>query len=668
MSGAYTAIDLSKLPAPTIVEPLEFDQLVLEILADLIARDPVFEGLVPTDPMYKLIEVVAFRELLLRQRVNEAAKGVMLSYAQGSDLDQIAARYGVQRIEFSADDYSRIDAELRELVVAAMQNLPNITVTAGVNAANTTITGVTGRSVHEDIVLPVIRTLQKSKAELVPQTYITYRAVRGATNPGKLYCLLTKAQAQAELAQLQAIWAEAQDLANDKYQDAITDANDTYATDVAAIDALKLARIDEILEDDHLTSVNASAERISFFNLAPGDENPVRRLALNGGQLRWEARRLQRQKDDYDAGELITPFAWRRPLMDDASYESMGINYSAAVDNDEETAFLNDWALTKAAYDTAVAEAEVEFAPDYAQAIVDRDAAIAAASLLIPEDTFDFADDLLEDATLQEFVEWNANIDEFVASDLLVARWMPEAIERLISTLSFYERRLLDHCQTIRKLDTEHVAGHRIIQTTRTQVLADLAVLPPAPANFEPDEDLRRRAQLALEGFSTAGPVGAYIFHALGADSRVRDVSVQSPEPGEVLVTILSREDDGTATADLLAAVETVITNDDIRPLTDLVTVQGAEIVNYAVDAELTVYPGPDSATILDAAEVALRDYCEQNHRLGRSITMSGLYGVLHREGVANVTIHNPVQSVIVTKSQAPYALSLAVRIGGVND
>ena len=64
---------------------------------------------------------------------------------------------------------------------------------------------------------------------------------------------------------------------------------------------------------------------------------------------------------------------------------------------------------------------------------------------------------------------------------------------------------------------------------------------------MESDPDFRRRIQLAPEGFSVAGPEGAYIFHALSADPGVLDACATSPSPGEVVVTVLARAGDGTA-------------------------------------------------------------------------------------------------------------------------
>lgn len=44
---------------------------------------------------------------------------------------------------------------------------------------------------------------------------------------------------------------------------------------------------------------------------------------------------------------------------------------------------------------------------------------------------------------------------------------------------------------------------------------------PPEPPVWEEDDRFRRRIQLALEGYSTAGPAGAYLFHAFSASGRI---------------------------------------------------------------------------------------------------------------------------------------------------
>ncbi|MBF0169321.1 MAG: baseplate J/gp47 family protein, partial [Alphaproteobacteria bacterium] len=84
---------------------------------------------------------------------------------------------------------------------------------------------------------------------------------------------------------------------------------------------------------------------------------------------------------------------------------------------------------------------------------------------------------------------------------------------------------------------------------------ADNNAVPPVAAVMESDDRLRRRIQLAPEGFSTAGPVGAYLFHGLSADADVLDCSITRPKAGDVLVTVLSTIGDGTASPELLAQV-----------------------------------------------------------------------------------------------------------------
>ncbi|PWE52158.1 baseplate assembly protein, partial [Metarhizobium album] len=72
---------------------------------------------------------------------------------------------------------------------------------------------------------------------------------------------------------------------------------------------------------------------------------------------------------------------------------------------------------------------------------------------------------------------------------------------------------------------------------------------------LEGNDEFRRQVLLAPEAFSTAGTPGGYMFWALRADPRVLNVDVWSPAPGEVTVAVQSREGDGLAPTDLVAAV-----------------------------------------------------------------------------------------------------------------
>jgi len=180
----------------------------------------------------------------------------------------------------------------------------------------------------------------------------------------------------------------------------------------------------------------------------------------------------------------------------------------------------------------------------------------------------------------------------------------------------------------------------------------------------ENDKRLRSRTQIALEGFSTAGPVGSYIYHAMSASAEVADVHVDSPVPGDVRVTILSSIGDGNASSELISAVDAALNADDVRPLTDRVTVESAEIVAYAVQAVIHCYPGPSPEPVLSAAQAALDSYIFDHRRLGYDITESGIHAALHQPGVQRVDLISPSGTVLVGARQAGHCTSVDVVIG----
>lgn len=198
---------------------------------------------------------------------------------------------------------------------------------------------------------------------------------------------------------------------------------------------------------------------------------------------------------------------------------------------------------------------------------------------------------------------------------------------------------------------------------------ADTSAAPPIAAIGESDAGFRARIQLSLEGHSTAGPRGAYIFWARSASGQVKDAGVTSPAPGEVVVSVLSHEGDGTPSEALLSAVDGVLNDADVRPLTDHVTVQAARVIPYEVAARLILYEGPDASAVTAAAEGALARYIETHHRLGHDITRSGLHAALHQPGVQNVVLAAPAADIGVGPGAAAYCApdARSVSLGGRN-
>ncbi len=112
-------IELDQLPKMQVLEDLDSEAIIAERMKQFVAlwreHDPPAGAQYDVDnlefdPIKINQEANAFFELLLRDRVNQAAKGVTLAYASGSDLDAIASRYpgGMPRIENESDDNYRM--------------------------------------------------------------------------------------------------------------------------------------------------------------------------------------------------------------------------------------------------------------------------------------------------------------------------------------------------------------------------------------------------------------------------------------------------------------------------------------------------------------------------------------------------------------------------------
>ncbi|HEJ6927675.1 TPA: baseplate assembly protein [Serratia marcescens] len=108
-------IDLSQLPAPIVVEVLDYEDILAERKATLISlypeeqREAVARTLaLESEPIVKLLQENAYREVILRHRVNDAAKAVMLAHATGEDLDQLGANFNTPRLVIAPADESTI--------------------------------------------------------------------------------------------------------------------------------------------------------------------------------------------------------------------------------------------------------------------------------------------------------------------------------------------------------------------------------------------------------------------------------------------------------------------------------------------------------------------------------------------------------------------------------
>ena len=196
---------------------------------------------------------------------------------------------------------------------------------------------------------------------------------------------------------------------------------------------------------------------------------------------------------------------------------------------------------------------------------------------------------------------------------------------------------------------------------------ANNSATPPTEAIMESDDAFRERIQLAFDTLSVAGPEAAYKKFARDADGRVGDVSVVSPQPAYITLTILQADSlTGSASPELVQIVENAVTAEDVRPIGDRVTVQSAEIISYAIQAKLYLGKDPEAATLLQQSIDNVTTYATKQKRLGRSIRLSAIFAALHVDGVNRVELMSPVADVVLTPAQATYCTNIEISIGGI--
>lgn len=183
----------------------------------------------------------------------------------------------------------------------------------------------------------------------------------------------------------------------------------------------------------------------------------------------------------------------------------------------------------------------------------------------------------------------------------------------------------------------------------------------------EGDERYRLRILLSPEALPAGSP-GGYVFQAMTASLLVKHVGVSSPAPGYAQLVILSSEGDGTASEDLLTTVRARLFRDDIKPLTDVVTVFGAEIVSYRYEAILHIPSGPDPASVVSAAEESVQLMADDHHRVDRSVFETAQIGAAQVGNVRKVVKADPDGDIPISERQAPFLTEIVLSTVLVDD
>lgn len=157
--------------------------------------------------------------------------------------------------------------------------------------------------------------------------------------------------------------------------------------------------------------------------------------------------------------------------------------------------------------------------------------------------------------------------------------------------------------------------------------------------DIESDDAYAARIHLAPEKFSTAGPDGAYIYHAKSANQDIQDVYPYMETPGTVEVICLM-QGGRLPNEEELAEVDTYLKQRHVRPLTDKVVVRTPNFVDYSIDvtywvAEASVY---QEQLVRKKIEAAVEEYIAWQHaKLGRDINTTELIYLMRKNGAARI-------------------------------
>jgi phage-related baseplate assembly protein len=108
-------IDLSRLPKPKVIEELDYETILEQRKQKLLSlvpedrRQEVEETLaLESEPLTIQLQENAYRELVWRKRVNEAAVANMLAFAEDEDLDNLVANFDTDRLMVDQGDPNSI--------------------------------------------------------------------------------------------------------------------------------------------------------------------------------------------------------------------------------------------------------------------------------------------------------------------------------------------------------------------------------------------------------------------------------------------------------------------------------------------------------------------------------------------------------------------------------
>lgn len=224
---------------------------------------------------------------------------------------------------------------------------------------------------------------------------------------------------------------------------------------------------------------------------------------------------------------------------------------------------------------------------------------------------------------------------------------------------------------------TSGVAGNNL-EVGEINILVDPVPYVAKVANTEPttggadiedDDTLKDRIYIAPSKYSVAGPEESYRYWVKTYNSNISDVLIYSDDPVDVVIEFIMNDGE-LPSESMLLGVQKFLSDEQIRPLTDRVTVKAPETVEYKVNVKYFVNQSDLKKvdTIKTAVNAAVDDYIQwQRSKIGRDINPSQLIQQMVSAGAKRVEVALPVFQVI-GKANVAKLSSKTVTYGGLED
>ena len=188
-------------------------------------------------------------------------------------------------------------------------------------------------------------------------------------------------------------------------------------------------------------------------------------------------------------------------------------------------------------------------------------------------------------------------------------------------------------------------------------------------SDIEDDDTLASRIYMAPSKYSVAGPEEAYRYWITQFNSSISDVYLDSPEAGQVLIEFIL-EGGQLPNEAMISALGTYLTNENIRPLTDLVLIQAPATASFNVSVQYWINKSDtnQAASIQAKVNQAVEDYILwQQSKIGRDINPDMLVSKIKDAGAKRCVVTYPVYTVVPDSSIARLG-SKTVTYGGIEN